>query len=155
MKVIKLLDFYNPDQINKISFKVYEGGVNCFLGINILSHDSSLALINENGEILYAISEERLSNIKHDGNFPFGAIIKCQELCQKKLLNITEIAVNFRPDFFPINTLNQIVNFHKIDLKDSDRSIILDFLGTILSSSNIEKEFLNLQKLFNIELDTA
>jgi carbamoyltransferase len=42
------------------------------LGINRSSHDASVCLM-ENGEIIFHIEAERLSNIKHD-NYPFQAI---------------------------------------------------------------------------------
>ena len=45
------------------------------LGISCYYHDSSAALI-ENGKILYAIQEERLSRIKHDPSFPKLSIKK-------------------------------------------------------------------------------
>jgi carbamoyltransferase len=43
------------------------------LGISAFYHDSAAALI-KNGEILYAIQEERFTRIKHDSNYPFKSI---------------------------------------------------------------------------------
>ncbi len=43
------------------------------LGISAFYHDSAVALIR-NGEIIYAIQEERFSRIKHDPSFPFRSI---------------------------------------------------------------------------------
>jgi carbamoyltransferase len=44
-----------------------------YLGLN-LSHDASAALINENGQILYAVGEERISRIKNHIGIPRLAI---------------------------------------------------------------------------------
>ena len=44
-----------------------------YLGIN-LSHDASAALLDENGAILYAVSEERLSRVKNHIGIPLLAI---------------------------------------------------------------------------------
>lgn len=49
------------------------------LGISCFYHDSSVALISQEGKIIYAIDEERLSGIKHDKNFPL-------ESCKKALI---------------------------------------------------------------------
>jgi len=43
------------------------------LGMNYGSHDSS-AVLAQDGQIVFAIAEERLSRIKHDGSFPVRAI---------------------------------------------------------------------------------
>lgn len=41
------------------------------LGLSIFGHDSSGTLLNGNsGDVLYALTEERFSNLKHDGEFP-------------------------------------------------------------------------------------
>ena len=47
------------------------------LGLNHSSqHDSSAAIVKD-GVALFAIAEERLSRIKHDGGFPRRAIKAC------------------------------------------------------------------------------
>ena len=37
-------------------------------------HESSVAIISNEGEILAAVSEERFSRKKLDGGYPFGAL---------------------------------------------------------------------------------
>ena len=47
------------------------------LGINYTRmHDSSACLVRD-GELLFAIAEERLSRLKHDAEFPKLAIQAC------------------------------------------------------------------------------
>jgi hypothetical protein len=43
------------------------------LGLN-LSHEASIALTDESGQIIYAIEEERLSRSKGDNRFPIRAL---------------------------------------------------------------------------------
>jgi carbamoyltransferase len=60
------------------------------IGVNYLGgpgHDSAVALA-EDGKILYAIAEERLSRIKHDAGFPKKAIDACLNY---KGINIQEV----------------------------------------------------------------
>lgn len=44
------------------------------LGISCYFHDSAVALVGDDGEVLYALHEERFSRLKHDSRFPRLAI---------------------------------------------------------------------------------
>lgn len=45
------------------------------LGLNYNGmHDSSICLLDDDGRILCAVSEERLSRVKQDGSFPWKAL---------------------------------------------------------------------------------
>src|SRR5258708_2318958 len=44
-------------------------------------HDSS-ACIARDGELLFAVAEERISRIKHDAGFPYNAIRACLEFAR-------------------------------------------------------------------------
>ena len=57
------------------------------LGISCFYHDSAAVLIND-GEIITAIQEERITRIKNDQNFPSNAI---KEICSINKLNLSEI----------------------------------------------------------------
>ena len=46
------------------------------LGISAFYHDSSACLVKD-GQILFAIQEERFTRIKHDQSFPMNAIKAC------------------------------------------------------------------------------
>ena len=43
------------------------------LGVSCYFHDSAAVLLKD-GEIIYALQEERFSRIKHDSNFPENSI---------------------------------------------------------------------------------
>ena len=64
-----------------------------FLGISHLApapfgHDSAVALLDEESN-LFAISEERLSRIKHDGGHPSNAIQSWLKKSNSNLSNIS------------------------------------------------------------------
>ncbi len=50
-----------------------------YLGINGHSHDASAALIDEKGNIIVAVEEERFTGIKHESKFPVQSIKFCLE----------------------------------------------------------------------------
>lgn len=68
------------------------------LGINYSGlHDSSVAILAEDGSIPFAISEERISRYKGDGRFPFLALSRCplarvEALCVPYLRDIPTVA---------------------------------------------------------------
>lgn len=69
------------------------------LGISVFGHDSSCALINAaSGDILYALTEERFSNLKHDGGFPVASLVSLLEkIDAEKLGQISHVALNIDP----------------------------------------------------------
>ena len=51
------------------------------LGLNYSQmHDSSACIVKD-GELLFAVAEERLSRVKHDARFPALAIGACLASC--------------------------------------------------------------------------
>ena len=48
--------------------------MNIYLGLSFGYHDSAVAVIDQDGNIIFAEHEERLSRIKHDSQFPYNAI---------------------------------------------------------------------------------
>ena len=41
-------------------------------------HNGGAALVNVNGEIIFAIEEERISRVKNDAKYPLLAIKECE-----------------------------------------------------------------------------
>ena len=74
------------------------------LGITAFYHDSSAALIDD-GEIAFAIQEERLTRKKHDHSFPTNSIKK---ILSELKLNPSEIdyIVFFEKPFLKFERLN-------------------------------------------------
>ena len=66
------------------------------LWISCFFHDSSVALL-KNGEIIYAIEEEKLTRIKHDNTFPENAIKSCLSYCNLEIGDIDYIGFYEKP----------------------------------------------------------
>ena len=69
------------------------------LGLSVFGHDSSCALVDGNtGDILYSLTEERFSNIKHDGGFPAASLaLLANAIDTEDLGCVTSIALNVDP----------------------------------------------------------
>ena len=66
------------------------------LGINIASHDTSAALI-EDGKLICAFEEERFNKEKHTKAFPINAINECLKVSKNKINSIDCVAVSTDP----------------------------------------------------------
>jgi carbamoyltransferase len=66
------------------------------LGINYGSHDSAAA-IAQDGKLIFAIAEERLSRKKHDGGFPVLALGAALEYAGARLADVDEVAFGWQP----------------------------------------------------------
>ena len=69
------------------------------LGISHLSsspfgHDSAIAVLDEDSN-LFAISEERLSRVKHDGGYPSNVIQSWLKQSNLRLSEIDKISIGF------------------------------------------------------------
>src|SRR5579863_2296378 len=62
------------------------------LGLNMFHADASAALVQD-GEVVFAISEERLNRIKHYAGFPALAIKGCLDFVGAKLTDIDHVAI--------------------------------------------------------------
>src|SRR4029077_18277319 len=62
------------------------------LGLNMFHADASAAIIQD-GEVLFAIAEERLNRIKHYAGFPALAIQACLEAAGAKISDVHHIAI--------------------------------------------------------------
>jgi len=57
------------------------------LGINYSQmHDSSACMVRD-GELLFAVAEERISRVKHDAGFPQQAIQACLDFQSENAAN--------------------------------------------------------------------
>ena len=69
------------------------------LGISVFGHDSSCAIVDAvSGDILFALTEERFSNVKHDGGFPAASLaLLLEKIDAEKLGWISHVALNIDP----------------------------------------------------------
>jgi carbamoyltransferase len=62
------------------------------LGLNMFHADASAAIIQD-GEVVFAIAEERLNRIKHFAGFPAFAVQACLDAVGAKLSDLDHVAV--------------------------------------------------------------
>src|SRR6266436_1077999 len=66
------------------------------LGINYSQmHDSSACVVRD-GELLFAVAEERISRLKHDSRFPQLAILACLEFAQARAEQLDEVCFGWQ-----------------------------------------------------------
>lgn len=67
------------------------------LGINYSQMHDSAACIVRDGELLFAVAEERLSRLKHDARFPHRAIRACLEFAEVRADQLGEVCFAWSP----------------------------------------------------------
>src|ERR1700693_5544407 len=71
------------------------------LGLNYSQmHDSSACLIRD-GQLLFAVAEERISRLKHDARFPYLAIQACLDFAKLRPDQIDEVCVGWQSPAAP------------------------------------------------------
>lgn len=69
--------------------------------VNDLHHDNSAALVQD-GQLVFAVSEERFTRRKHDASFPLNALKACLDYAGLKLSEIDYFAVGWpKTSFYP------------------------------------------------------
>src|SRR5881409_3437716 len=82
------------------------------LGINYSQmHDSSACIVRD-GELLFAVAEERISRVKHDARFPQNAIQACLEFAEVRADQLHEVCFGIRKmPLTYLNGLNSTLHF--------------------------------------------
>src|ERR1700687_4865915 len=62
------------------------------LGLNMFHADASAALVQD-GEVVFAIAEERLNRVKHYAGFPGLAVKACLDAAGAKITDVDHVAV--------------------------------------------------------------
>lgn len=71
------------------------------IGINAFVHDTATCLVDaSDGRVLYALAEERLTNLKHCSRFPIGTLRQALEIAEKAGCAVTDVAINSDPSLF-------------------------------------------------------
>lgn len=79
------------------------------IGISCFYHDAAIAAV-EDGEIRFAIHEERLSRHKHDSRFPIMGIGKALEFCKWNINEVDEIVFYESPELKKERIIDQIIS---------------------------------------------
>jgi carbamoyltransferase len=90
------------------------------LGLNMFHADASAAIIQD-GEVVFAIAEERLNRVKHYGGFPAAAIRTCLDHVGAKIADIEHVAVGQDTDAnltkkvqYALSNPSKILNFIRL-----------------------------------------
>ena len=108
------------------------------LGLNCYHANSSAALIVD-GELIFAIEEEKLNRIKNSGGFPHLSIKECLKHRNISMDNIDFIAINSDPKKFLYKKINFFFK-NPISIKD-----------LIIKSKNIFKKLKITEELANLK----
>ena len=66
------------------------------VGINYSQmHDSSACIVRD-GELLFAVAEERISRVKHDAGFPKNAIRACLDFAKVRAEQLDEVCFGWQ-----------------------------------------------------------
>ena len=118
---VKQGNYISPLLLSRSRF----GKRRCYMGIAALTHDTSVSIVeSDSGEILYAQSEERFSNVKHHSGFPIGCIKTAMEQLDNLNAYIEKVCVNFDPHLFikeGIFKEIESLSFESKQLLDSDQ----------------------------------
>ncbi len=120
------------------------------IGISCYYHDSAAALI-QNGIVLSAIQEERLSRIKHDSSFPINSI---KEILRINKLNLSEIdyIVFYEKPFVKFERLmDTYVSFAPRGIRSYLKSMPLWISEKLFQKKNIINQLNSIEKIKNIE----
>lgn len=109
------------------------------LGISALGHDAATALVDaENGQVLYAIAEERLTNKKHASTFPIASLRAAQAFAEANSFQIEAVALSFVPEDFSKGTLRR--ELEKRLAQDTVRQPLWDAIEQLLSCGDYYQE---------------
>ena len=120
------------------------------IGISCYYHDSAAALI-QNGTVLCAIQEERLSRIKHDSSFPINSI---KEILRVNKLNLSDIdyIVFYEKPFVKFERLmDTYVSFAPRGIRSYLKSMPLWISEKLFQKKNMINQLDSIEKIKNIE----
>src|SRR5205814_459891 len=111
------------------------------LGLNMFHADASAAIIQD-GELVFAIAEERLNRIKHYAGFPSLAIKACLDAAGAKITDLDHIAVGQDSDAnlsrkvqYALANPSRILNFIRLRQR---KQAMRDLRSLIASSFEID-----------------
>src|SRR5436309_8562025 len=118
------------------------------LGLNMFHADASAAIVQD-GEVVFAIAEERLNRHKHFGGFPALAVKACLDAAGARISDVNHVAVGQDSDAnlakkvqYALANPSKILNFIRLrQRKQSMRDVRL-LLGKALEVEPSQLRFL-------------
>ncbi len=117
------------------------------LGINMFHADASAAIVQD-GEVIFAVAEERLNRIKHFGGFPARAIQACLDAAGAKITDVEHVAVGQDSDAnlrrkvqYAISNPAKLPNFFKLRQHKEGMRDLRGLIGDALSVDRAALKF--------------
>ena len=120
------------------------------IGISCYYHDSAAALI-QNGIVLNAIQEERLSRIKHDSSFPIHSIKEILRINKLSLSDVDHIVFYEKPFVKFERLMDTYVSFAPRGIKSYLKSMPLWISEKLFQKKNMINQLNSIEKKKDIE----
>src|SRR6266446_10679604 len=119
------------------------------LGLNMFHADASAAIVHD-GEVVFAIAEERLNRRKHYGGFPSLAVKACLDAVGAKITDIDHVAVGQDSDAnlakkvqYALSKPSKILNFIRLRQRKEG---MRDVRSLLANSLQIDPQLLRFQE---------
>jgi carbamoyltransferase len=117
------------------------------LGLNMFHADASAAIVRD-GEVVFAIAEERLNRRKHFGGFPALAVKACLDAVGAKISDVDHVAVGQDSDAhlakkvqYAVANPTKILNFIRLRRRKESMRDLRSLLATALEVNSAELRF--------------
>src|SRR5215813_413922 len=117
------------------------------LGLNMFHADASAAIVVD-GEVKFAIAEERLNRHKHYGGFPSLAVKACLDAVGAKITDVAHVAVGQDSDAhlakkvqYALANPAKILNFIKMRQRKEAMRDVRSLLGNALEVDTAKLNF--------------
>ncbi|NCC03326.1 MAG: hypothetical protein EOM37_04675 [Proteobacteria bacterium] len=125
------------------------------IGTKGIGHDTSVALVDQSGNVLYALTGERFSNVKHDNTFPFACFDTIKEIIEKENLGSVRFAVLSNDPLHNIKArlFTLIKDVLPSDMASLIENSILSALPDLLTAQDRDVFMNSIQSQFHLEKD--
>src|SRR5882762_2854294 len=117
------------------------------LGLNMFHADASAAIVQD-GEVAFAIAEERLNRRKHFGGFPALAVKACLDAVGAKISDVNHVAVGQDSDAnlakkvqYALANPTKILNFIRLRQRNESMRNIRALLARALEVESSQLRF--------------
>jgi carbamoyltransferase len=119
------------------------------LGLNMFHADASAAIVQD-GEVVFAVAEERLNRIKHYAGFPSLAIKACLDFVGAKITDVDHVAVGQDSDAnlakkvqYALTNPDKILNFIRLRQR---KQPMRDLASLIAKALDVDPKTLRFQE---------
>ena len=99
-----------------------------YLGISALYHDSAAAIVDDMGNIIAAVQEERFTRIKQDSRIPYHAIDFCLARANTSMKNVEKV-IFYEDPFLSFDRVINMINNYGLQNSSFYKDLLKDYLG--------------------------